>query len=80
MTVKCIFGDLQTVVEITSLAEATVQKLVRDGEFPKPRQISARRVGWLVSDIEAWASERPVSELPPPPNTGSRRRSAASQS
>ena len=42
VTVKCIFGDLQTVVEITSLAEATVQKLVRDGEFPKPRQISAR--------------------------------------
>jgi prophage regulatory protein len=67
---KPIFLDLAAVVAVTSLAEATLQAQVREGKFPKPRQISDRRVGWLLTEIEAWAIERPVSELLPPANTG----------
>jgi hypothetical protein len=37
-------------------------QLVARGEFPPKRRISANRVGWLKSDIEAWRRARPVVE------------------
>lgn len=65
-----IFLDLPAVVQAVALSESTVQELVRQGQFPPPRQLSGRRVGWLVRELEAWAESRPVSQLLPPPNTG----------
>lgn len=65
-----IFLDLPAVVQAVALSESTVQELVRQGQFPAPRQLSGRRVGWLVRELEAWAESRPVSQLLPPPNTG----------
>lgn len=67
---KPLFLDLPTVATAVALAETTVQKLVRDKEFPPPRKLSGRRVGWLVREVEEWAEGRPVSDLLPPPNTG----------
>lgn len=68
-----IYADLETVAAILSVSESTVQKLVRDGKFPKSRQISPARVGWLVREIDEWAEERPVSEMLPPRNCGAGR-------
>lgn len=65
--------DLSSVATALSLSESTVQKLVRDKEFPPPRRISGNRVAWLVREVESWAEARPVSDLPPPPNTGARK-------
>lgn len=65
-----IYADLETVAAILSVSESTVQKLVRDGKFPKSRQISPARVGWLIREIEEWAEDRPISDLPPPRNSG----------
>ncbi len=31
------------------------------GEFPRPRKISARSVGWLLSDVLQWVASRPVA-------------------
>ncbi|WP_439004800.1 helix-turn-helix transcriptional regulator [Ralstonia holmesii] len=39
--------DLHSVAAAISLSETSVQQLVREDAFPKPRKISARRVGWL---------------------------------
>jgi prophage regulatory protein len=64
-----IIMDLPTVAEVLMLSESTVQLLVRQGEFPQPRQLSGRRVGWLVREVTEWAESRPVSQLLPPPNT-----------
>ncbi|MBT2181004.1 AlpA family phage regulatory protein [Ralstonia pickettii] len=64
-----ILLDLSAVAKALSLSETTVQQLVREGGFPKPRRLSSRRVGWLVREIQEWAEARPVSDLPPPPNT-----------
>lgn len=64
-----IFLDLPAVVQAVALSESTVQELVRQGQFPAPRLLSGRRVGWLVRELEAWAESRPVSNLPPPHNT-----------
>lgn len=70
---KPIYLELPAVSQAVSLAEATIQREVRDGNFPAPRQISGRRVGWLVREVEEWAESRPKSELPPPKNTGRRK-------
>ena len=69
---KPIYLELDAVAGAVALAASTVQRLVREGTFPKPRQLSGRRVAWLMREIEDWAEKRPVSELPPPQNTARR--------
>ncbi|MNT72030.1 Prophage CP4-57 regulatory protein (AlpA) [compost metagenome] len=68
-----IYVDLPTVASIVALSITSVQKLVREEQFPKPRAVSSRRVAWLVREIEEWAEARPISDLPPPPNTSRRK-------
>ncbi|WP_175755264.1 helix-turn-helix transcriptional regulator [Burkholderia cepacia] len=78
---KPLYLDLPAVATALSLSEATVQKLVRESKFPKPRLLSDRRVAWLTREVEAWAESCPESDLAPPPNTGHgnrRRRSTSS--
>jgi prophage regulatory protein len=70
---KPIFLSLPQVAEVLTLSTATIQKMVREKQFPLPRKLSSCRVGWLLREVEAWAEDRPVSDLPPPPNTGSRK-------
>lgn len=77
IVVTPVLLDLQTVAQVVALSESTVQELVRQDDFPKPRQMSGRRVGWLLREVEAWAESRPVSNLPPPPNTGAPKPRAA---
>ena len=69
---KPLYIDLTAVSASVSLSESSVQKLVREERFPKPRILSGRRVAWLLREIEEWAESRPVSDLPPPPNTSRR--------
>ncbi|WP_084416302.1 helix-turn-helix transcriptional regulator [Massilia alkalitolerans] len=69
---KPLYLELEAVAGVVALAATTVQRLVRQGEFPKPRQLSGRRVAWLVREVEEWAEQRPVSDLPPPSNTSRR--------
>lgn len=71
-----IYADLATVAAMLSVSESTVQKLVRETDFPKPRKISSNRVGWLIREVNEWAELRPVSDLPPPPNCGIRQSAA----
>ncbi|WP_367847039.1 helix-turn-helix transcriptional regulator [Rhodoferax sp. WC2427] len=55
-----------------ALSVTTVERLVREGKFPKPRQLSGRRVGYLVRELDSWLDDCPVSDLLPPPNTSRR--------
>jgi prophage regulatory protein len=54
------------------LSVSTLELLVRQGDFPKPRQLAGRRVGFLVRELEEWLEARPVSNQLPPPNTSRR--------
>ena len=72
--VKPLYVDLPNVAELVALGETTIQRMVREDAFPKPRQLSGRRVGWLVREVEDWAEQRPVSDLLPPENTSLRRK------
>lgn len=73
IALKPAYLDLQGTTSFLSLSESTVQKMIRDCEFPKPRLLSGRRVGWLVRELEAWAESRPVSDMAPPANTGAKK-------
>lgn len=73
VSIKPAYLDLSGVTTFTALSESSVQKLIRENLFPRPRLLSGRRVAWLVRELELWAESRPVSDLSPPPNTGARK-------
>jgi len=68
-----IFYDLADVADALSISTRAVQRLLQEGNFPRPRAVSSRRVCWLVSEIQQWAINRPVADLLPPANAGQRR-------
>ena len=49
---KPIYVDLPQLLELVPLSESTLQQQQREGLFPKPRQLSGRRVGWLLSEVD----------------------------
>ncbi|MBN3848693.1 AlpA family phage regulatory protein [Paraburkholderia sp. Ac-20342] len=71
VTKPVFYLDLPSVAEAVALSESVVKKLVREGVFPQPRQLSGRRVAWMVREVEAWVEARPVSQLLPPGVGGS---------
>jgi prophage regulatory protein len=73
VAIKPAYLDLEGTTSFLSLSGSTVQKMIREETFPKPRLLSGRRVGWLVRELEEWAESRPVADLPPPENTGAKK-------
>jgi prophage regulatory protein len=69
-SIRPLYLDIASVAGAVSLSISTVEKLVREEAFPAPRMLSGRRVAWLLSEVEAWCEQRPVSNLPPPHNAG----------
>lgn len=59
--------------QVLSLSVKTFERLVQQGDLPKPRQISAGRVGWLVTELDDWAQKRPESQILPPENAGAKK-------
>ncbi len=70
MTLQPIAIGYEAAAEYVVLSVSTMEKLVRQGTFPRPRQVSPKRVAFLVRELTEWLESRPVSELLPPPNTG----------
>ncbi|WP_108370980.1 AlpA family transcriptional regulator [Limnohabitans sp. T6-5] len=60
--------DIDQCAAYLTLSNGTIERLVRKGEFPAPRQLSGRRVGYLLREVDEWLESRPVSDLPPPVN------------
>nr|WP_286899018.1 AlpA family phage regulatory protein [Achromobacter sp. UBA2119] len=71
--IEPVYVDLATASAITTLAESTIQAMVARDEFPPPRELSGRRVGYLYAEILEWARARPRSTMLPPRNTGARK-------
>lgn len=42
------------------ISRSTAWRLEKAGKFPRRRQISAKSVGWLRSEVEAWAKSLAV--------------------
>lgn len=67
------FVAKEAAAQMLAMSVSTFERCVQKGEIPKPRQLSAGRVGWLVSELDEWAASRPVSEILPPSNTGAKK-------
>ena len=50
---------LPEVMQITGLSRSTIDRLVKAGLFPQPRQIGPRAVGWRWPDLKGWLETRP---------------------
>ena len=48
------FYSESKVSELTSLSRTSLWRLRRADEFPKPVQLTARRVAYRASDVDAW--------------------------
>lgn len=59
--------------KLLSLGYSTIERMVREEKFPKPRVLTGRRVGYLREDVEEWVRTRPISDLSPPSNTGAKK-------
>jgi prophage regulatory protein len=57
-----------------SLSPRTFQSLVAQKLISQPRRLSEKRVGWLVADLDNFATSLPVADALPPPNTGHRKK------
>src|SRR5688572_16002965 len=52
---------IQEVCEIVGLARSSVWNLVKSDEFPAPRRLGSRAVGWRDDEVEQWVTTRGVS-------------------
>jgi predicted DNA-binding transcriptional regulator AlpA len=56
--------DLQELVEQVGLSRATIYRLLRAGEGPPRVQLSARRFGYRVRDVERWLDAQAARTTP----------------
>lgn len=59
--------DREQAAAALSIGNSTLEDLVRKGDLPPPRRISAGRTGWLWRELQEFAESRPVSESLPGP-------------
>ena len=72
VSIKPAYLDREAVAAFVSLSVPAMERLVASGVFPAPRQLTTKRVGWLVREVEEWAESRPVSSNLPVANCGMR--------
>jgi len=46
----------------TALDRVTIWRREKQGDFPRRRQISPGRIGWIEEEVEEWIRNRPVAE------------------
>lgn len=49
---------LPEVIERTGIPRSSIYSAIKEGEFPKPIQLGARRIGFIESEVEKWLEER----------------------
>ncbi len=57
-SIKPRIASPRAVAQMTGLSRTTLWRLARIGQLPKPFQISAGRVGYLIEDVERWIAEK----------------------
>lgn len=70
VTIKPMYLSREEAAKFLAISTSTFEGLVAKGEAPKPRRVSAARVGWLVEELEAWGRARPHSDMLPAPDSG----------
>ena len=52
------FVGYAEVEQAIGVSRSTIERMVREGTFPSPIQLSANRVGWRLETVLAWLAER----------------------
>lgn len=60
------FYDRHKVCELTTFSTTTIRRKVKEGDFPKPRQLSKRRIGWSRDEVESWLKKAEEADNAPP--------------
>jgi len=50
---------LNHVCEIVGKKKSSLYKAIADGDFPEPKKIGKRAVGWSANVVFQWVAERP---------------------
>lgn len=74
--VKPALLRLEDAAAYVALSAALIKELGRDPEsgFPRPVQLTPRRVGYRTDELDAWVTTRGRSECLPPEGSGYGRR------
>ena len=75
--IKPAYLDRENAAAFVSLSVPTMERMVARRQFPQPRQLTEKRVGWLVRELEEWSESRPASTNLPVENCGLRHAQAA---
>jgi prophage regulatory protein len=57
------FMSKPEVCHAVDLSYPTIWKKMREGEFPRSRELGTAKVGWIRSEIDEWIRTRPVRRL-----------------
>ena len=49
---------LPSVIERTGLSRSSIYALIPKDEFPKPVKLSARAIGFISEEVDAWIATR----------------------
>ena len=52
------FLSFKEVEELTGMSRSTIYRQVKRGDFPRPRMITDRKVGFLEPELELWMQGR----------------------
>ncbi len=50
--------SMASLVAMLGLSRSTIYKMIKDGTFPKPIKIGARRIAWRIDAVDKWLTER----------------------
>jgi len=53
---------LPEVMRLTGLGRDAIYRLGREGQFPRPRKLSANATAWREDELRQWIETRPVSD------------------
>ena len=50
--------SVPAVLELVPVSRTTLWRLVKEGKFPRPVQVSLKRIGWRESEVMQWIAEQ----------------------
>lgn len=52
------FLRIKDVIATIGLSRTSIYRMIGEGDFPKPVQLTARSVGWWEADVSRWLEQR----------------------
>lgn len=49
---------IEEVIDRTGLSRRTLYQEISEGRFPRPVQLTSRRVGWPENDVDTWIDHK----------------------